>query len=118
MIIIPPVCEKCGAFDMPTEVMCDKCERVQSIKDFSGIVLNFSPFGINGDSCDQDCEDCEVDESDPYEFHFCDMKCISEYISDPNNNDRFDEFEECKVTLFVDAPNVGDLFYVLGRYNQ
>jgi hypothetical protein len=114
MILLPPPCEHCGEMATPEEVACDKCQRTQKIEDFSGLILHFS--AIDGTDCDNDCEHCEEEQKQDAasEFHFCDIKCLSEYIADPNDG-CFPGFEEKGLALYCDSKNASLLFFALGR---
>lgn len=102
-------CECCGASPPPTEVACDKCEAVQSMDDFVGIVIHFQH---EADDCEDDCQECETffDE----EFHFCGLKCLMDYIADPLC-DKLLEYEDKPMSLHCNTTDIGAIFNALGR---
>jgi hypothetical protein len=113
MILLHPPCETCGEMQPPVDVACDKCQRVQKIEDFSGLILHFS--SLEEDECDNNCDECEEDFklTTTCEFHFCDIKCLSEYISDPNSVG-FPEADDKGLALYCDSKSANLLFYALG----
>jgi hypothetical protein len=114
MILLKETCKTCGNMAPPTEVCCDKCQRKQLIEDFKGIVIHFEDEGFEGD-CEGECNDCNnCDQTDTGEFQFCDIKCLAEYIVDPNS-DSFSKFDEKAIAIYADPVNASLLLYALGR---
>lgn len=112
MIIFPEPCKECGLIPTPTQVACDQCGREQEIEEFTGIIVHFD---LDTDElCSSNCEECMVESA---EFQFCDIKCLSEYITDPNSRG-FDDYDDFSVNIITDAKNLGQLLHALGRYSS
>lgn len=111
MILIPAPCEHCGQIEIPTEVACDTCERVHKIEGFGGIVMR---FGYDEEEPEDD-ETSVIEAPVWCEFHFCDLKCFTEYLNDPTKKERLEVFEEKSMALFLEASQVGLVLYTLGK---
>lgn len=111
MIVFPEVCNKCGAMPTPTKVACDQCGKEQEIEDFTGVIVHFT--SDSAESTEVYSDDFIIDSA---EFHFCNMKCLSEFITDPND-DSFDKYEDCSVNIITDSKNLGELFHTIARYS-
>lgn len=108
MIILDPPCKECGEIPQPTKIACDTCGKQQDIYEFVGIVMHFDE---SSEPCDENCEDCQE-----CEFHFCGLKCLSDYLSDPHPEcDKIRENEDKPLTLHCNTSDVGTIIYALGR---
>jgi hypothetical protein len=118
MIIERDICKECGEQPRPEKIQCDQCGREHSFKEFQGAVIHFEtpPF-----DCDDDCDECSrnedesiMDEDDTTEFHFCNLRCLSEYITDPTK-DCFSNYDNLLTSVLVYPGDVSNLLYALGR---
>jgi uncharacterized OB-fold protein len=111
MIILNPPCETCGSMDMPTEVACDKCDSVQTIAEFKGIVISFD----ESDDKFEEEDDGSLSMIEQSEFHFCSMKCLADYISDPEQCGKIMEHEDKDINIYSSSRDTAALLYALGR---
>jgi RNA polymerase subunit RPABC4/transcription elongation factor Spt4 len=109
MIVLDDACDKCGAIPIPTEVACDKCAKTQKMDDFVGIVIHFEH---DAEGCEDDCQDCEKFLEE--EFHFCNLKCLSDYIADPLCV-KLLEYDDQPMSLHCNTADVATIFNALGR---
>lgn len=112
MLVLYPPCEHCHTMPPPEEVACDQCERIFPIAEFTGIIVHFSDMEDSDDNVDT-CEECTLEDilKTP-EFHFCDIKCFSEYLADPNKK-RFSDYDDKGLALYMSNENASLLFYAL-----
>jgi hypothetical protein len=96
-----------------TKISCDGCGSLHDIEDFGGIVIHFSEE--DEDDTDNNLDD--IDEDDILyegEFHFCQLRCITEYIlAHPGNF--FAPFEDRGAIIIVGPNDISHFFYALGR---
>lgn len=98
---------------MPTKLCCDKCGREQVISEFVGIVIHFENEDNNDEECDGDCEHCT--DSSTEELHFCNIKCMTDYMADPLLCDKIAKHDDKDVNIFASASETPAIIYALGR---
>jgi hypothetical protein len=116
MIVLEPDCKKCGAHQHPVKLVCDQCGKEHALREFRGCVIHFEG---HPDDCSQDCESCTLEDDDSImdesaEFHFCNLRCLSEYIADPIK-DCFACYEDKVISILLYPDDFPTLLYTLGR---
>jgi hypothetical protein len=118
MIIQEPPCKVCGQSPHPLKIKCDQCGKEHVLPEFRGTVIHFE-LRVD-EECDEDCSTCTRSEDDSIieeetaEFHFCNLRCLSEYIVDPNPAKSFDEYEDRLTSLLIYPEDVPNLLFTLG----
>lgn len=113
MLVLGDICPTCERHGPMTQIRCDGCGAMHDIESFEGIVLHFS------EEDDEDVENVldDVDEDDIIyegEFHFCQARCVTEYILSHTGN-LFAPYEDKGVIMIVGPNDIGHFFYALGR---
>jgi len=107
-IIMPEPCESCGQMQDPLGVECDYCGSVHDYDRFSGIAIIFSRTTGESEDCDHDCNECTGENADYSEFHFCNIRCLVEQLSDPTKEDFFMRDTHVMV-IYVNPPHQEDV---------
>jgi hypothetical protein len=104
-----PTCERPGPI---TQIRCDSCGALHDIEGFEGIVIHFSEEDDEDDNVLED-----IDEDDIIyegEFHFCQARCITEYIL-AHPGDFFSPYDDRGAIMIVGPNDIAHFFYALGR---
>jgi RNA polymerase subunit RPABC4/transcription elongation factor Spt4 len=110
MIVRADPCKECGECADPTEVQCDYCGKKYEIETYEGMIIHFDPQFIE----DEEGNEIEVESDESLDYHFCGVKCMVEYLNDPQT-DGFSEYEERNAAIFMASRHVNNFLALLGR---
>jgi len=112
MIIPGEECPHCGNTTEISHLKCDNCGSLYELEGFPGIVIHFSE-----DEQDEDEDSESLEESNEIyagEFHFCQGRCLTEYIL-AHPSDFFAPYDDRGAIMMVGPNDIAYFFYALGR---